>query len=1210
MPKIIDNARSYLLHELRDETAEEDVHRIDACVGYFNLRGWSKFTKPLDQVTPKDGQPRLRLLIGMLDSPDRELQRHLNGQDMLDNSERNVLYRNLREQLSRQLTYGTPTRADETTLLDLQQRIRDGQVVIRAHLAYPMHAKLYITHRRKTRYPHLGFVGSSNLTLAGLEGQGELNVDVSDEDATGKLVGWFEERWDDDRNLDITDELLELIDASWAHPKHPYHVYLKMVYHLSTPIREGVETHGIPPDLERLLLPHQKTASQFAAARMAHRGGAIVGDVTGLGKTLIAIAAARLRQNSRGGKTLVVCPRNLVNMWEHHCEQYGVSGKVLTFRGTVNRLSDLYGWYGTVIVDESHNLRHRTRQDYKAIKSFIGDHQSKVMLLTATPYNREFSDVANQLALFVEETAPLGIRPALLIENVGTEELTKRLQRRKLFDCSHDTLAAFRLSEHPSDWRRLMDRYLIRRTRRYIEQAHARDVIAVTPANKSRVVVLPSTGRVVTVNGRPAEWKVRRARREKRFDAPTAANSVQALPKEPERLRRSFETIEASPGRRVVIGPGPEGEPPVELEPGDTVENRKGLLVGGELRLIPTRRCKGIEYTPGPDAEVASKETLNDVDTLHLPRYNLARYWSETRPEPPGGYTDDDREQTETWANDPTNRGGRNLAGFSRTLLYKRLSSSGPAFIISLERHLLRNRIRLHALREGLPIPHGDSSTSLDIPPEDTDSLHDAWDDTEISGSGTEMLDLPNPVDAYQHIRNIKNPAIKWLSPQLFQRELEEHLQSDNQRIVGILDRIGEWNQAADTKLDALCRLVTEIHPDEKVLVFSEFADTTEYVARSLRERGVAAVRSVSGTHRDPGAEATAFSPKSNNAEVPPSEQTRVLVATDVLSEGQNLQDAHIVVNYDLPWAVVKLVQRAGRVDRIGQESPHVRVVTMLPPGGVEEVLDLRKRIRDRLAENARVFGGGERFFGDAAEAAILTEVVYEGEDPTLEEEGEVDVTSRAYDIWTDAEAEHPEHTAAALALPNVVYATQTKPGQNRGTGAVTHLQDREGINAFAYTESNSGIASVITPSEVLDLVACHPDTPKSPPLADHHQLVETAKTGPLRQPAAAVEGQTDPLRTRAVARLREHLAAAVQPGFQTVLGAGEADTRRVLNDLHRWPLKRTAVDIVLPGLKELTVSDFATKLIRMRNDDELCVNPAEHIGPPQIICSMGFNPR
>ncbi|MGH7137624.1 MAG: C-terminal helicase domain-containing protein, partial [Pirellulales bacterium] len=84
---------------------------------------------------------------------------------------------------------------------------------------------------------------------------------------------------------------------------------------------------------------------------------------------------------------------------------------------------------------------------------------------------------------------------------------------------------------------------------------------------------------------------------------------------------------------------------------------------------------------------------------------------------------------------------------------------------------------------------------------------------------------------------------------------------------------------------------------------------------------------------------------------MPPSEETRVLVSTDVLSEGQNLQDAAIVVNYDLPWAIIRLIQRAGRVDRIGQQSPTIRCYSFLPAEGVERIIRLRARVRERLRQ-------------------------------------------------------------------------------------------------------------------------------------------------------------------------------------------------------------------------------------------------------------------
>ena len=88
------------------------------------------------------------------------------------------------------------------------------------------------------------------------------------------------------------------------------------------------------------------------------------------------------------------------------------------------------------------------------------------------------------------------------------------------------------------------------------------------------------------------------------------------------------------------------------------------------------------------------------------------------------------------------------------------------------------------------------------------------------------------------------------------------------------------------------------------------------------------------------------YSPVSNEAIVPREKELRVLVATDVLSEGQNLQDCHVVVNYDLPWAIIRLIQRAGRVDRIGQRAERILCYSFLPADGVEHFLTIA---RERL---------------------------------------------------------------------------------------------------------------------------------------------------------------------------------------------------------------------------------------------------------------------
>ena len=81
------------------------------------------------------------------------------------------------------------------------------------------------------------------------------------------------------------------------------------------------------------------------------------------------------------------------------------------------------------------------------------------------------------------------------------------------------------------------------------------------------------------------------------------------------------------------------------------------------------------------------------------------------------------------------------------------------------------------------------------------------------------------------------------------------------------------------------------------------------------------------------------------------------------MSEGQNLQDSHVITNFDLPWAIIRLIQRAGRVDRIGQEAEQIYCYSFFPADGVEEIINLRGRLNDRINENANIVGSDEIFF-------------------------------------------------------------------------------------------------------------------------------------------------------------------------------------------------------------------------------------------------------
>ena len=311
-------------------------------------------------------------------------------------------------------------------------------------------------------------------------------------------------------------------------------------------------------------------------------------------------------------------------------------------------------------------------------------------------------------------------------------------------------------------------------------------------------------------------------------------------------------------------------------------------------------------------------------------------------------------------------------------------------------------------------------------------------DDLDDDGTLIRQQEI-SPELAYARLEDAQPKGVRWAPSDAFLDGFRRDLLHDAELISELLNRFGTWTPETDGKMNALEELIAQQHANEKVLVFTEAADTARYVTEELRRRNVQGVALVTGNSENPTRIARRFSPISNRSQ--PEElggELRVLVSTDVLSEGQNLQDAHIVINYDLPWALVKLIQRAGRVDRIGQNSPEVLLYSLMPSDKLEGEITLRGRIRERLAENAELLGSDEKFFGDEREREVISGLYDETSGYMLTDGiDDVDPVSMAYEIWRNAQDRHPELAQRASDLPNVVHSTQATPARSHPEGVL-----------------------------------------------------------------------------------------------------------------------------------------------------------------------------
>ncbi len=636
---------------------------------------------------------------------------------------------------------------------------------------------------------------------------------------------------------------------------------------------------------------------------------------------------------------------------------------------------------------------------------------------------------------------------------------------------------------------------------------------------------------------------------------------------------------------------------PDDCAPYQTGARRAYVKVAGRQQFFPQRALETISYsieaTYGGFYDelrgyLTPPDSGNDGAALTFARYGLWRYVKRAK-------------QTQSPYAE-LQRAGANLRGLLRVMLFKRLESSVHAFRETARRILRMHELFIHALDQGI-IAAGEEAQQL---------LYESDQDEEQA-----------LFDALAQVAGRYVPADFNLAA----------LRADITRDIGLLRqmlaRVADITPERDAKLHTLQALLARpaLH-GRKVLIFTQYADTAQYLYDHLvtlpspgRKPVLSAAKEGAGCEskveviysRDKSkAQIVArFAPQAN-PQLPLAGLPEIdtLIATDVLSEGLNLQDCDHVINYDLHWNPVRLIQRLGRIDRIGSAHDRIRAYNFLPEKALEQHLGLQERlaqriqeIHDTIGEDAAILAPDERLNAEAL-YAIYARGDLQGYE---EDDGDefVDM-NEALEIVRQVREDNPALYRRITELRDGVRCGRA----NERAGAVVFC--RAGRYRQLILVDERGEIVTRDALRILALLKCAPDTPAAPLPADHNAAVMQVKRAFDREAQAR---QAEQQHTRAATPAQRY----VQAELRLLYAESDAALRpqiAVLDEAFQRPLARPAVRAALnrlrrEGLTGRALLEALTQLYHLHGLDAL-PHPERAHGEENetlsyVVCSEGW---
>lgn len=897
----------------------------------------------------------LMMLAGSLG--ECEKLRILFGDDA-DAKQRVRLLEMLRERSDEDLLKQRDMMPNLSPLKKIEALFQAGKVEARCYTAKKFHAKAYLIDRPAIYPPRMGVLGSGNFTRPGLSQNIELNVQLTPEQ-TEQLDVWFEARWaeavQDVVTADVLTEIRRQIDLY-----EPYVLYLKALYAWGA--AQEAETPGLGrTKLLDALDPHQEQGFRRAVRILEQQHGVMVCDGVGLGKSFVALALmehyCRLGQN-----VLLIAPKSImVSSWDGYLDRF---------------LS-------------------RFRQPFGSI------------------FEIPMTELGFDPMGDADEETPQALQEK--------RELVHRLFERAdvlVVDESHN----FRTS-NASRYKNLMEIVKPYRGRKKVI------LLTATPINTAYRDISNQLALVTHESGNIAGYGIEQIRRyanlldkERPADSAEGQLTLGLVDTPNEALNRVLESVVIQRSRATVKALA-EAQGKIVHFPVRSAPQCIQVKIGAEsslyrdlIKLAEKRFQPGVELLRLMRAEIAKAEkTGKPISAVKLMKgakgIKLAAFLLEQYRLVPA-------EGKKTYLDEV------HLAGLVFANALKQLESSPAAFQGILQSLGVGLIARLQFVcgqeAEAVIAEHQGWVRTPLFPKQEADA--ETLVDVDIEEDGDSLDASGDEADA-------------WLAQAVKSRQLAKKLRDFNTETfdvnrwsddivadLGFLREIHTATLAAcsqpDPKLcDVLPQIQSLVSEGRRALVFTQSQRTAEYLERELRVRlmGANVARIDSRVESTRAAILYAFcpgyNPKARAHSVP--ERVDVLISTDVLSEGVNLQEAGAILSYDIHWNPVRLIQRIGRVDRrLNPEiTPHDHkfdIINVLPPDEINDIIHLVGTVENRTLRISNALGLDVSFFKSDDPAGNLKEF-------NSAYEGEITATDQALNAYARLAVEPPDEKTRRL---------------------------------------------------------------------------------------------------------------------------------------------------------------------------------------------------